>query len=344
MVGSSQRRPAVTTSWIPGDRRRLLVPFAVLALIIVSGTLGYATIEGWSLFDSLYQVLITVSTVGFQELRPLTTSGRALTMVLIVGGIGTAAFLFTELANLMLGTRLFARKNMEREIALLHGHYIVCGFGRMGSRVASELDRLGHSVLVVEKDTHLTYQLREQGVMVLDGDATDEAVLTSASVQEAKGLAACLDSDANNLYLVLTAHELRPDLLITAYSHDDRANQRLTRAGATRVISPFDNAGFQMATAMTKPTVLDFIDVVARTRLDLEIAEIAVSAGSMFDGTALVETGIRKEYGVIVVAVKRGGGTLQYNPEPTEKLCGGDTLVVLGPPSMIPRLRESAQH
>ena len=231
---------------------------------------------------------------------------------------------------------------MERDIASMRDHYVVCGYGRMGQRVAAELERTGQAMMVIEKDSHMAYQLREQGAMVLDGDATDEHVLQAAGVARARALATCLDSDANNLYVVLTARELNPELTITAYSHDDRANQRLLRAGATRVICPFESAGFQMATAMTKPAVQDFIDVISRTRLDLELAEVCIAAGSAFDGKALADAAIRKEYGVIVVAVKHGAGELRYNPEPSESLRSGDTLVVLGPPAVIPKLRETA--
>jgi voltage-gated potassium channel len=315
-------------------------------LVILGGTIGYVVIEGMSAFDALYMTTITVTTIGFKEVFPLSAAGRIFTMILAYAGIGVILLIASEFARAMLETDLRRVLGIRRELKLmkrLRNHIVVCGHGRMGQAVVDVLDQRGLTFVVVDIDPDHCRELEDQGKHVVRGDATDEKVLASTNIAQAKTIITCLADDAHNVYTILLARQLNPNITVIARAVETGAEERLSLAGADRVLNPYKIGGMRLALTAIKPTVTDFIDEsLLGSSVELELAEIVIDPSSELAGKTLAGAEVRKRFGIIVVALKRGDRAI-FNPDAQERIEGGDVLVALGPIAAIERVEKAVQ-
>ncbi len=319
------------------------ITLAALFLLLFTGTVGYHLIEQFSLLDALYQTVITVTTVGFGEVHPLSPPGRVFTLFLILFGLGIVTYGLSQVARWALELKLgelLGRRSI-RAVKRLRGHYIICGHGRMGSAAAERLQMERVPFVVIDRDPGQTEVLKEKKYSFVIGDATDEEILRAAGIQHAKGLAALLPSDADNLYLVMTARLLNPDLIIVARALTEEAERKLYRAGASEVIAPYRVSGYRIALHLVNPALMDFVDLaLIKKNLELEMREYTVRPGSPIQGHSLQELDLRKRANVVVVALKRAG-EMMINPDPTLVFQPGDVLIVLGEKKMLEQFVET---
>ena len=317
-------------SWASGPR----LAVALLVAVLAGGTAGYALIEGWSVWDAFYMTVTTVATVGFREVHPLSRSGQVFTILLIFSGVGTAFYTVTLLATLIVEGGLhrgFERRRVARMLEHVTDHFILCGYGRIGSIIAAELHQQGVTFVDIEREPDRIRAAADRGWPVIEADASREDVLAGAGIHRARGLIAAVGSDAENVYTVLTARVMRPDLFIVARVESDDAEHKLRRAGADRVISPYHIGATHMVQTALRPAVVDFVHLATSSdRLDLSMEQVHIDERSPLAGQTIVDAGIRQTFGVIVVGIKRAGGTMEFNPEPEAVIRGGDELVVLG--------------
>jgi len=302
--------------------------------VLTFGTLGYHYIENMPFFEAFYMTVITISTVGFSEIRPLSPYGRIITIFIISTGITIGAYTIGMLLRTFIEGELkksFGRKKMEKQITKLRNHYIVCGFGRIGELICRELQSYNIDLVVIENNPQVIERLEQDNFLYLPLDATSEETLITAGVMDAKGLVTAVTSDADNVFIILTAKGLRPDLFVLSRSSDVKNEGKLIRAGASRVVSPYLIGGKRMAQMLIKPTVTDFIDIaMMNNKLDLLMEEAKIRPGSELVGKNLIESNLRQNYGVIIVAIKKKIGQMIFNPKPSEKLDAEDIIVVLG--------------
>ena len=320
----------------------------VIALIAV-GTIGFHVIEGWPWFESFYGTLMTVSTIGAEPENQLSRSGRFFNVVLIFLGVGVVGFAVGSLTRAAIEVEfglLFGRRRMEKELARMKGHIIICGAGRVGRRIAGEVLARKLPVVIIERESERAQWALQNNYPVVMGDASSEAVLRQARIETAAGLASAVTSDAQNVYIVLTARGVAPKIPIIARASEDDAESKLRRAGATAVISPYSYAGQRMARMLTRPNVQNFIDTALSSLteggLDLQIEEIRVTDGSSLLGSSLAETDIRKRLGIIVLAIRRKDGTLEFNPGADHIISLGDFLIAMGDSAKLKELESLA--
>ncbi len=315
---------------------------ALLAATVVAGMTGFHVIEGWTWFDSFYMVLTTFTTIGYQEVHPLSHAGRVFNAGLIIAGVSLVFLGIGSLTQALLEFELgnyFGRRRMQREIGRLNNHYIICGAGRVGRSAARELARKPAPFVLIESNPEKAARY-ESEFLTLVGSATEEATLRAAHIESALGLVAATTLDATNIYIVMTARGLNPRLHIIARASEEDAEKHLKRAGADRVISPYYFAGHRIAQAFLRPHVLDLIDS-ARMGMDLEIAEVKVPEHSRFVGQTLAASKIRHDLGVIVLAIKRGK-EMHVNPSRDDVMHTGDFLIVMGEPAALRKLEQQA--
>jgi len=314
--------------------RRLFIDVILLLLILVGGTIGYVVIEGWDTFDALYMTVTTLTTVGFQEVHPLTQAGKIFTMVLIISGVGFMLYFLSSITGMIVQGSikdLFGRKKLERQIKQIRGHYIICGFGRIGRTVAHLLMEKPMEVVVIEKDPQHIPFFQEKKILYVIGEAASEEHLIAAGIVRAKGLVAAASSDADNVYITLTARGLNPNLFILARAAEESSTKKLIRAGADKVVSPYDIGARRMAYSILRPTVIDFIELAVHNQnLDLQMEELRVGEDAEIKDTTLLESAIRKDFNLIIVAIKKKSGEMIFNPLSQTKIHAGDTLVALG--------------
>jgi len=320
-------------------RFAILLSFGTISF----GTLGYYFLEGMTFFDAFYMTIITVSTVGFSEIKPLTTIGRSITMVVIMMGIGVGGYTVGMIARSFIEGELrifFGRKKLEKRIAALAHHFIICGYGRIGRIISSELADDKIPFVVVEQDAKAVEQLQKNSFLWLQMDATSEEALLAAGIKRAKGLVTALPSDAHNVFITLTAKGLRPDIFILSRASDHGNEDKLKRAGATRVVSPYLIGGRRMAQVLKRPTVVDFIDIaMMESNLGLMMEEAKIGPESQLIGKNIMASNLRRDFGVIVVAIKKMSDEMIFNPGPGETLEAGDVIVVLGKMEHLERMR-----
>ena len=311
--------------------------FAVFMLLIILciGTSGYMLIENGSFIDSLYMSVITITTVGYGEIIPLSPAGRVFTICLILVGVGFVLYLVGEVTESMVegGLRkIMGRNNMEKRVAALKDHYIVCGFGRIGKVICKNFKENKLPFVVLESDPEEVQKIDELGYLALPGNASSDETLLKAGIKEAKGLIAVVSSDAENVYIILSAKGLNPGLFIMARSSGAEGSEtKLLRAGADKVISPYFIGAHRMAQLVVRPTVVDFLDLAVHGgELGLRLEELRVSKHSALVGKRLMDSGLRKEYDLIVVAIKREEGEMHFNPKPQTLILPEDILIVLG--------------
>ena len=306
----------------------------MLLAVLAGGTAGYMLVEGWNVWDAFYMTVTTVATVGYGEIHPLSPRGRLFTVALIFGGVGTLFYTVTLLATIIVEGGLHQRLERRRTARMLEqikDHFIVCGYGRIGSIIAAELHQQGVPLAVIERDPERVRQAVDRGWLALEADASREEVLAKAGIHRARGLITAVGTDAENVFTVLTARVMRPDLFIIARVESDDAEHKLRRAGADRVISPYQIGATQMVQTALRPAVVDFFHLATSSdRLDLSMEQVHIKDDSPLANQTIVDAGIRQRFGVIVVGIKRAGGGMDFNPPPEAVMRSGDELVVLG--------------
>lgn len=313
--------------------RRFQVPALLVVAALAYGTVGYMLIERWDLLDALYMTLTTMATVGFGEVHPLSTAGRIFTMTVILGGTGTILYTFGVFAETLAEGRfgLYRRqRRMKNEIDDLRGHFIICGYGRIGSQIAREFERQRVPYVIVEVNAEPLGRLRREGRRFVEGDAASEDVLRAAGIEHAKGLLAVVDSDERVVYITLAARALNADLYITARAGQPESPRRLELAGANRVVSPYGMAGRLMAQLAIRPAVVDVIETMQHGTSAIGIEEILVGAACPAQGRTLREAGLLDTGNARLLALRRRDGTLHVNPDETLRIADGDLVVAMG--------------
>jgi voltage-gated potassium channel len=317
-------------------------PLYLILLVILVGIIGFHLIEGWSYFDSLYMTIITIFTVGFKEVRDLSPLGRAFTIFIILGGVGTALFAFSKIAEIVFegGIReSWRRRKMEKQLQNLQDHFIICGYGRMGKIVSERLAEEKLPFVIIESNQSKIDEIREERkYLFISGDATQEDVLQQAGIRKARGLASLLPSDADNLYLVLTVRLIHPSLFVLSKVVDEEAEKKILQIGANKVVSTYKLSGLKIAQGLIRPTVVDFLDLIIRRKeLSLYMEEYTIKKESQLITKTISELKIRQRANVIVVAVKKPGKEIIFNPMSNFEIETGDTLLVLGDKEGIQR-------
>ncbi|TLN18746.1 potassium channel protein [bacterium] len=305
---------------------------ALLGLIFV-GALGFRLIEGWSAVDSLYMTIITLSTVGFGEPRPMSEAGRIFVIFYIVTGVTVGTYWLRAFSKLLIEGEIqkaLGRRRAMSRMKKTQNHYIICGLGRIGRMVATEFGKRGTPFIAIERDEEGVRKL-PQDFPIIVGDATEEEVLREAGIERAKGLVTVLQTDAENLFITLSARELNPKLFIIARYEEERSRVKLIRAGADKVISPYIIGGTRMAMAAIRPAVIDFIELATQSEsLGLQMEEIVIPPLSPLAGKSLVDSKIRSDFDIIIVAVKKRSGHMEFNPGASTIIEEGDRLVAIG--------------
>ena len=314
-------------------RTRLGYSLFALACVVAFGTLGFMLIEGWSLGDSLYMTLMTVTTVGYGPPLPLSIAGRNFSIFFMVVGVGTTGYLLSTAVQALVQSEILAalgERRRQREMSKLKDHFIICGAGRVGRRIIRELQRAGVAFVVIERDAQKVEMLEEMKAPLLVRDATLDETLREAGVERARALATCLPDDADNLYVVLMARDLNHNLHIVARAVEEQAEPKLIRAGASRVVAPTIIGSHRMAQALLKPAIADFMDSITAENLDLGFEQVEVAPASVFAGRKLRDTTIRSELNVVVAAIRRASSEMIFNPSGDTEIYVGDLLISIG--------------
>lgn len=313
--------------------KRLVFALILLAIVIISGTAGYVLIERWSVLDSLYMTVITIASVGYMEVNPLSPNGRVFTIFLIIFGMGVLLFgISTFTAFLVEGelSEILRRRKMEKIIAGLKEHYIVCGMGRIGRHIIDELHKTRRPCVAIDKNEEECRRLSEEKRLFIKGDATSSAVLKSANITHAKGVFCSLPTDAENLLLILTARGINPALKIIARAEEDESEEKMRRAGADGVVLPKFIGGLRMTSAMVRPEAVTFLDKMLKDQEEVyRVEDIFVDAGSVFAGKTLKTSGLMERKGFSVVAVRKGDRYI-FNPSCDERIETGDAVILIG--------------
>ena len=327
-------------------RRGLGLAVLLFGVVSVTGTLGFVVIEGWPFWDAFYMTMISVTTVGYREVHELSMAGQAWTILVTLTGVATlfysASLVMAEVVEGEYYQR-FEQRRFTRMLDQLTGHFILCGYGRIGQVIAEEFRRQNIPYVVIDRDPDRVHEVIASGATAVEADASREDVLRRVGIDRARGLIAAVGTDAENVYTVLTARVLRPDLFIIARIESPDAEPKLMRAGANRVLSPYQLGGVQMAATALRPAVVDFMRLATSSeRMDLAAEQIQVAASARLVGKSIKDANLRQEFGVIVVAVTRKSGEMEFNPSPETVIAAGDQLVVLGHPDQLKALEAAA--
>lgn len=320
--------------------RQLRISVLLLLGLAVAGTVGYALIEQMSLLNALYMTVITLTTVGFREVQPLQPAGKVFTIVLIVLGVGIAAWAIRNAAEVALGEAFwvsYRRRRTKEMVMQLSDHFVICGYGRLGRQISRDLEARGEPFVVIEADPALEEDLLENNIPSVIQDATQEETLLEARVDRARGLVACLNSDADNVLTILTARELNPRLLIVSRANTEAAESKLRRAGADRMVTPEVIGGHRLALALLRPAVHDFFSRVfsSSAEADVDIGQITISADSPFHGQTVANCDLRRVRSVSILAVRTAEGRFDLNPDANRVIETGETLILIGPAEAI---------
>ncbi|MEW6665093.1 MAG: potassium channel protein [Thermodesulfobacteriota bacterium] len=316
----------------------------ILLLVLTVGTAGYMLIEKWHFLDALYMTVITISTVGYREVGELSNGGRIFTLFIIFSGMGIIAYLLSMFAQAMVDlqvTSILGRRKLDRTIHTMRGHYIICGYGRLGRIICRELKANGIPMVVIEQKVEAVQGLEAEGIPYIRNDATSEEVLVEAGIHRARGLISVVASDADNLFITMSARGLNPQLYILVRADEEHSEKKLVRAGANRVVMPYFIGGHKMAQTIVKPAVTDFLDFTVHSKeMGLEMGELKVSEESPLKGLTLIDSGIRRDLDVIIVAIRKGSGEMKFNPSSQTRIEEGDILISLGKSADLARLAE----
>ncbi|MBU4388472.1 MAG: potassium channel protein [Proteobacteria bacterium] len=327
-----------------GSAKHLIVSALLTLLIVGFGTAGYMVIEGWDVLDAFYMTVITMGTVGYGEVHEISKTGRLFTILLIFFGVGFFVYLAGVVVQFMVEGRIRAilgRRSLEKKIDRLKDHYIVCGYGRIGRVLCKNLQRKPLDLVVIEKDRDLVPVMDEDKVLYVCGDVSDEANLIKAGIKRAKGLVAVLATDADNVFLVLTARQLNPDLYIVARACQAESKAKLRAAGANNVESPYEMGAVSMAQRILRPTVTNFLDLAfTYSRKDIQMEEIPVSSSSALSNVMLKDSGIRQQFNLIIIAIKKSDDSMLFNPSFETVIKAGNTVIAVGEEANLKRLAD----
>ncbi len=317
---------------------------ALLVSVIAAGTVGFMATDDRNVWDAFYMTVLALTTV--EAPVHLSRVGQAFTVVLLLGGVGAALYTFTLLATVVVEGGLpkrLQRRRHERMLETIKDHFIICGYGRIGSIVARQFNRQAVPYVVIERNPERLQTAIEEGALGVEADASREEVLKRVGIDRARGLIAAVGTDAENVYAVLSARVMRPDLFIVGRAETEDATQKLKRAGADRVISPYQIGGMQIAQTALRPAVVDFVELATNSdNLDLAMEEITIAGSSSLAMQSILDANLRQRYGVIVVGIQRQDRSMEFNPEPDTAIRAGDKLVVLGRPESLRRLEIEA--
>lgn len=336
LVDAGSGRRGLRT-WFDRDNdpyRQLRDGFVALGFVLLTGTAGYVWLCGWSLAEAVYMLIITISSVGFGEIGPRTRWDRWVTSYVVIFGITAAAYLFSGLIQLM-SLRTFRqvvnRQMQTRKLENLKDHHIICGFGRMGAMICQDLHLRRQPFVLVEREPERIAYADREGYLFVEGDATDESVLSEAGIDRARSLVCVLPSDADNVFVTLTGRNMNKSVFIAARAERLSTEKKLKQAGADRVVAPHVIGAQRISGILARPTTVEILELVSgRRSVDLEMNEASVGPGSAFIGQSLAEAEIRKKTGVVIVAIKRKDGRLVVNPESDVRIEASDTIVILG--------------
>lgn len=327
------------------ETKTLLWVVVAIVLVVAVGTAGYMVLFHWSFMDALYQTVTTITTVGFHEVRDLSTGGRVFTILLILCGVGVILYGLGTIVEYAIKAQLsgvFKRRAVKTRVDKLENHYIICGYGRVGESVARHFASQEAAFVIVDNEPGSLARAESDGFLVVEGDATSDEALEAAGIRRAKGVVAAVGSDAGNIYVTLSARVLNPSLFIVARASSEDTMNKLQRAGADRVVSPYGIGGRQMAALMLKPLVSDYLDVVTGDgALEFRMEELLLTAKCCAVGRSIKDLSVRKTTGATILAVRRGDtGAFDTNPSPEAVLQSGDTIIAIGTPAEITKLEE----
>ncbi|MBN2123943.1 MAG: potassium channel protein [Deltaproteobacteria bacterium] len=318
----------------PIDHGKIIKGLIILASILLVGTIGYMIIERWQFLDSLYMTVITITTVGYGEVRQVSEAGRIFTIFIIFMGMGIIAYILGLTAQAMVDFQvreIIGRTRLGLKMRSIKDHYIVCGFGRIGKIICRELKAKGFSMVIIDSNPDARSALENEDIPFINDDATSEEVLTEAGIERAKGLISVVASDSDNVFITMSARGLNPGLFILARADEEKTEKKLMRAGASRVVMPYLIGGQKMAHTIIKPAVMDFLEFTVHNReIGLEMGELIVGDNSSLNGLTLIESGIRQQLDVIIVAIRKKEGEMKFNPSSQTRIRAGDTLIALG--------------
>ncbi len=327
-------------------RAKLIIVFIMLTILLFIGVAGYMFIEDWNLLDSVFMTAISLTTVGYSEVHPLSTEGRIFTIILIISGVGLFFYALAVLSEALIEGQIkgyFEKKRMQKAISNLSSHYILCGFGRLGHTIARSFRSRGLPLVIIENDPEVMVRLKEHKYLNVQGDATRDEILESAGVKRARCIICTLNSDAANVYVVLIARSLSKDIFILTRASEMSVEKRMIQAGADKVITPYEIGAKRMVLAALHPTVTEFLDLATETcDMDLNIEQITIQPGSEMDGVTLKEISLRERTGVNVLGVYHRETGMSIKLSPDEKLHGGDTIVAMGAREGLRKVKELA--
>jgi len=327
-----------------GSAKHLIVAILLTFLIVGSGTAGYMIIEGWNILDAFYMTVITMGTVGYGEVHEISKTGQLFTILLIFFGVGFFVYVAGIVVQFMVEGRIrtiLGRRSLDKKIDRLKDHYIICGYGRIGRVLCKNLQRKPLDLVVIEKDKELIPIMDEDKVLYVCGDVSDEANLIKAGIRRAKGLVAVLATDADNVFLVLTARQLNPDLYIVARACQAESKAKLQAAGANNVESPYEMGAVSMAQRIIRPTVTNFLDLAfTYSRKDIQMEEIPVSPSSALSNVMLKNSGIRQQFNLIIIAIKKSDDSMLFNPSFETVIEAGDTVIAVGEEANLKKLED----
>ena len=322
--------------------KNLILSVCIAVFIIIAGSAGYMVIEGWNWVDAVYMTVITLATVGFGEVHEIGTIGRIYTIILILMGVSFFVFVAGSVVQFMVEGRILTimgRRKLDKKINRVKNHYIVCGYGRIGRVICKHLKTRPMDVVVIERSEDQIPIMEEDGVLYLCEEATEESALIKAGIKRAKGLVASLATDIDNVFLTLTARQLNPDLLIIARASNPAGKAKLRAAGADTVESPYEIGAVSMAQRILRPTVTSFLDfALTYKRRDIQMEEIPIDPDSGLANVMLKDSGLRQNYNLIIIAIKKTDGIMEFNPSFERKILPGETLVAVGEEDNLKRL------
>lgn len=313
-----------------------------LLIIIGMGIIGFMIIESWSFVDSIYMTIITITTTGFKEVHPLSSAGQIFTVILIMLSFGTILYIGGTGVQYIIESKFFRRQRMQRQMVNLKDHYIVCGFGRMGTHICEKLNEAKVSFIVIENNPANFVKLEKCGYLYDNGNATSDETLLRVGVERAKGIVCVLSTDPENVFTTLSAKVLNPKIFVVARAIEEDSESKLIKAGADRVVKPYDLGGTRMAEIVLRPGVMDFIEVVAGSKhVDIHIEEITVKNGSKMHKKTLAELPLRTQFNTIIVAIQNEEkGIFIYNPKGDTIVDEGNKLIAIGEESYLDKLKD----
>jgi voltage-gated potassium channel len=324
--------------------RRIFLIVGLLIVVLVVGTVGFVFIEGYPWFDAFYMTLTTITTVGYGEIRPLSHTGRLFNSLLIVFGVSTIFLASGAMTQTIITFELqdrYGKRRQKRMIEQLHDHFIICGYGRVGRHAAQEFQRANVPFLVIDRSEERVEKAMSAGLLAAVADATRDDSLRHAGIMRAKGLIAALPTDAENLFIILSARTLNPGLTVVTRASEEEAEEKLRRAGADTVFTPYSMTGRQLADSLLRPHVVEFMDF-GRSNIgpSVTMEQVCVSQGAELTRKTFGQLTELRRSGVIVLAIRKKGGETIFNPPPELEVSGGDFLIVMGERAGLQRLEQ----